>query len=78
MDFYRDSVDVVFRAMTKEAVKESQMYAEMWLMLPSRHLITPAVRLIRDELKQVIESKRQRLINTYILTEREWPVSNEI
>ncbi|MFD3391535.1 hypothetical protein [Alteromonas macleodii] len=51
VDFYRDSVDVVFRAMTKEAVKESQMYAEMWLMLPSRHLITPAVRLIRDELK---------------------------
>jgi hypothetical protein len=39
VDFYRDSVDVVFRAMTKEAVKESQMYGEMWLMLPSRHLI---------------------------------------
>ncbi|MFD3305897.1 LysR family transcriptional regulator [Alteromonas macleodii] len=46
---------------------------EMWLMLPSRHLITPAVRLIRDELKQVIESKRQRLIQNQILKESEWP-----
>ncbi len=46
---------------------------EMWLMLPSRHLITPAVRLIRDELKQVIENKRQRLIQNQILKESEWP-----
>jgi|TARA_Y100001001_G_scaffold146254_1_gene153556 hypothetical protein len=26
VDFYRDGVDVALRAMTKEAVKESQMY----------------------------------------------------
>ena len=51
---------------------------EMWLMLPSRHLITPAVRLIRDELKLVIENKRKRLIEASILTEQEWPASDEV
>tara|TARA_Y200000002_G_C22393151_1_gene542399 strand:- start:281 stop:541 length:261 start_codon:yes stop_codon:yes gene_type:complete len=51
---------------------------EMRLMLPSRHLITPAVRLIRDELKLVIENKRERLIEASILTEQEWPASDEV
>ena len=30
-------------------------------------------KLIRDELKQVIENKRQRLIQNQILKESEWP-----
>ena len=46
---------------------------EMWLMLPSRHLITPVVRLVRDELKLVIEERRQKLIEKGLLTENEWP-----
>ena len=46
---------------------------EMWLMLPSRHLITPAVRLVRDELKRVIAEKRLRLINAKVISESEWP-----
>lgn len=50
----------------------------MWLMLPSRHLITPAVRLIRDELKLVIENKRERLIEAGIIPEQEWPASDEV
>jgi len=51
---------------------------EMWLMLPSRNLITPAIRLIRDELKLVIENKRERLIKASIITEQEWPTSDEV
>ncbi|MFS1982626.1 LysR family transcriptional regulator [Vibrio breoganii] len=46
---------------------------EMWLMLPSRQLISPAVRLIRDELKGVINRLRGRLIAEGLLTEEEWP-----
>ncbi|GFD97225.1 hypothetical protein KUL156_41470 [Alteromonas sp. KUL156] len=46
---------------------------EMWLMLPNRHLITPAVRLVRDELKLVIEERRHRLIEKGLLKENEWP-----
>lgn len=46
---------------------------EMWLMLPSRNLITPAVRLVRDELKRVIAEKRLRLINAKVISESEWP-----
>lgn len=39
---------------------------EMWLMLPSRHLITPAVRLVRDELKAAIGERREKLIGAGI------------
>ncbi|MDV5169257.1 LysR family transcriptional regulator [Photobacterium rosenbergii] len=49
---------------------------EMWLMLPSRQLISPAVRLIRDELKVVISTLRQRLIDEKLLTEQEWPIDD--
>jgi hypothetical protein len=35
--------------------------------------ITPAVRLIRDELKHVIAEKRLRLINAKVISESEWP-----
>ncbi|MGR5167407.1 LysR family transcriptional regulator [Vibrio astriarenae] len=47
---------------------------EMWLMLPSRQLISPAIRLIRDQLKQVISELRARLIKQGSIGEHEWPV----
>ena len=46
---------------------------EMWLVLPSRQLITPAIRLIRDELKMKINTLRKALISKGILDESEWP-----
>ena len=46
---------------------------EMWLMLPSRQLITPAVRLVRDELKVAISERREKLIDAGILDSTEWP-----
>ncbi|MEJ2911509.1 LysR family transcriptional regulator [Pseudoalteromonas sp. C12FD-1] len=46
---------------------------EMWLVLPSRQLITPAIRLIRDELKLTINQLRQKLIEQEIINEQEWP-----
>ncbi|MDO6446215.1 LysR family transcriptional regulator [Colwellia sp. 1_MG-2023] len=46
---------------------------EMWLVLPSRQLISPAIRLIRDELKQEINKRRELLIANQILTKEEWP-----
>lgn len=51
---------------------------EMWIMLPSRHLITPAVRLVRDELKLVIEERRHKLIEKSLLNESEWPTLDDI
>lgn len=47
---------------------------EMWLVLPSRHLITPTIRLIRDLLKEKINQRRQNLINAGILSAEEWPL----
>ncbi|TKF91599.1 LysR substrate-binding domain-containing protein, partial [Vibrio sp. F13] len=35
---------------------------EMWLILPSRQLISPAIRLIRDELKVRIHQLRDNLL----------------
>lgn len=46
---------------------------EMWLMLPSRQLITPAVRLVRDELTSAISERREKLIDAGILDKTEWP-----
>ncbi|CAA0093684.1 HTH-type transcriptional regulator DmlR [Zhongshania aliphaticivorans] len=46
---------------------------EMWLVLPSRQLISPAIRLIRDELKQTISERREQLIANKVLAEEEWP-----
>ncbi|ATC83609.1 LysR family transcriptional regulator [Pseudoalteromonas agarivorans] len=48
---------------------------EMWLVLPSRQLITPAIRLIRDELKHTISRLRKNLIAQGIINEQEWPDS---
>jgi len=48
---------------------------EMWLVLPSRQLITPAVRLIRDELKHTINELRGQLIAKGTLTIDEWPAT---
>ena len=48
---------------------------EMWLVLPSRQLITPAIRLIRDELKHTISQLRENLIAQGIINEQEWPDS---
>jgi DNA-binding transcriptional LysR family regulator len=49
---------------------------EMWLVLPSRQLISPAIRLIRDELKITINGIRERLITEGILSEGDWPTSD--
>ncbi|MBT3133760.1 LysR family transcriptional regulator [Alteromonas sp. ALT199] len=58
----------------KRVLNEYQVpLTEMWLMLPSRHLITPAVRLVRDELKLAIEDRRHKLIEKGLLNESEWP-----
>ncbi|REG85640.1 LysR family transcriptional regulator [Marinomonas pollencensis] len=46
---------------------------EMWLVLPSRQMISPAIRLIRDELKAKIQSLRERLIAAKLVTKEEWP-----
>lgn len=46
---------------------------ELWLVLPSRQMITPAIRLIRDELKQKISELRVQLIENETLAEHEWP-----
>ncbi|WP_413112359.1 LysR substrate-binding domain-containing protein [Thaumasiovibrio sp. DFM-14] len=46
---------------------------EMWMVLPSRQLITPAVRLIRDALKNKINELRGQLIKEGRLSEEEWP-----
>ncbi|ASM51276.1 hypothetical protein PESP_a3467 [Pseudoalteromonas espejiana DSM 9414] len=48
---------------------------EMWLVLPSRQLITPAVRVIRDELKHTINELRGQLIAQGIIDTQEWPDS---
>lgn len=48
---------------------------EMWLVLPSRQLITPAVRLIRDELKFTINELRAQLIAKGTIDAQEWPES---
>lgn len=75
-------IDVADDLLTKKLQRILTDYriplTEMWLMLPSRHLITPAVRLIRDELKLVIENKRERLIEAGVITEQEWPTSDEV
>ena len=49
---------------------------ELWLVLPSRQLISPAVRLIRDALKQRINDLRDRLINKGMVCETNWPLSD--
>ncbi|WP_416351177.1 hypothetical protein [Alteromonas sp. 14N.309.X.WAT.G.H12] len=46
---------------------------EMWLVLPSRQLISPAIRLIRDELTQTIRDLRARLMTHGVIDEQEWP-----
>lgn len=48
---------------------------EMWLVLPSRQLISPAIRLIRDELKHTINELREQLITHKLLEEDEWPAT---
>ena len=50
---------------------------EMWLVLTSRQFISPAIRLIRDELKSKIMALRASLLAKHILTEDEWPCDDE-
>ncbi|MBQ4830142.1 LysR family transcriptional regulator [Alteromonas sp. MMG017] len=47
---------------------------EMWLVLPSRQLITPAIRLIRDELKVKINQIRNVLLDNNMISKEEWPL----
>lgn len=49
---------------------------EMWLVLPSRQLISPAIRLIRDELKAKIHQLRHELLAQGLIETREWPLDN--
>ena len=49
---------------------------QMWLVLPSRQFISPAIRLIRDELIQTIADLREQLIAQGIVTNQEWPELN--
>lgn len=56
------------RIMTNYTIPET----EMWLVLPSRQLISPAVRLIRDALKQRIQDLRKRLLANELILETEW------
>ncbi|WP_413692594.1 LysR substrate-binding domain-containing protein [Psychromonas sp. KJ10-2] len=49
---------------------------ELWLVLPSKQMITPAVRLVRDQLKQKVGELRSQLINANQLSEEEWPLSS--
>lgn len=49
---------------------------EMWLVLPSRQLISPSIRLIRDELKLKINKLREQLIASGVLQDDEWPISD--
>ncbi|WP_299692710.1 LysR family transcriptional regulator [uncultured Vibrio sp.] len=49
---------------------------EMWLVLPSRQLISPAIRLIRDELKVKIHQLRDNLLEHGLIETREWPLDN--
>mgnify|MGYP001466155867 CR=1 FL=1 len=51
---------------------------EMWLVLPSRQLITPAIRLIRDELKVKINQLRNSLLDNNMISEEEWPFDENI
>ncbi|QIZ77275.1 LysR family transcriptional regulator [Ferrimonas lipolytica] len=46
---------------------------ELWLVLPSRQMISPAIRLIRDRLKEQVSFIRLKLINSGVLAEHEWP-----
>lgn len=73
----KSAIDVADDLLSGQLQRVLQQYqvplTEMWLMLPSRHLITPAVRLVRDELKRVIQERRSQLIGKNILKEHEWP-----
>ena len=51
---------------------------EMWLVLPSRQLITPAIRHIRDELKVKINQLRNALLDNNMISEEEWPIDEQI
>ena len=73
----KSAIDVADDLLSGQLQRVLQQYqvplTEMWLMLPSRHLITPAVRLVRDELKRVIQERRSQLIGKNILKAHEWP-----
>ncbi|GAB3476726.1 hypothetical protein GCM10027340_03770 [Marinomonas epiphytica] len=47
---------------------------QLWMALPSRQLITPAVRLLQTELKKRILGLRDQVIEKRILTTEEWPL----
>ncbi|MDP2534720.1 LysR family transcriptional regulator [Alteromonas stellipolaris] len=51
---------------------------EMWLVLPSRQLITPAIRHIRDELKVKINQLRNALLDNDMISEEDWPIDEQI
>lgn len=51
---------------------------EMWLVLPSRQLITPAIRHIRDELKVKINQLRNALLDNNMISEEDWPIDEQI
>lgn len=76
----KSAIDVAEDLMTGRLERLMPEYkiptTEMWLVLPSRQLISPAIRLIRDELKQNINALRDKLIDKGILSEDEWPVSD--
>ena len=73
----KSAIDVAHDLLSKKLVRLMPNYkiplTEMWLVLPSRQLISPAIRVIRDELKQTIEELRRELIAHKILSEEEWP-----
>ncbi|WP_017445532.1 LysR family transcriptional regulator [Gayadomonas joobiniege] len=46
---------------------------EMWLVLPSRQLISPTVRLIKDQLIKTIAQRRSQLFDAGLITPKQWP-----
>ncbi len=68
--------DLLAGRLTRFMVDHRIPITEMWLVLPSRQLISPAIRLIRDMLKEKISQLRKRLLLEGIISLEEWPESD--
>jgi DNA-binding transcriptional LysR family regulator len=76
----KSAIDVAEDLLAKRLQRIMPHYSipltEMWLALPSRQLISPAIRLIRDELKLKIKQLRTGLIEGGMIEASEWPDTN--
>ena len=71
------SKDIISRRLVRVLPEFTPRATELWLICPSRQSITPAVRLLRDKLREKCADILQSLLEEGVITKKEMDGAQE-